>query len=227
MEGIIKKKPVRILLCITLFLIQFIFVLVYYRLKRAGGTLYSMSYYLKYPKEMTIQCIVANLPIILFYVIFKLMLRDKMSKVMHFRIYNRKISVYPVIIFGIVYLLSLFFMLRQSIYTKLVVFQWVYYLLLVALPEEFLFRSLMPAILGEDCNPYLRIALPAVLFSLSHMMTLFVGGITLELVRTFFLRSFMGLVIFGLMMDYTKRLTGNIWTAVFLHAVYDFMFDYF
>ena len=81
-------------------------------------------------------------------------------------------------------------------------YNFVFYLLFVSFPEEYLYRGLIPAIQRNTLPKIIEWILPNILFSASHFVMLFVDGtgfqeISLSEILVFFITT----VIFGVVME--------------------------
>lgn len=99
----------------------------------------------------------------------------------------------------------------------------VFYLFMVSLIEEYMYRGWMPALVKNVLPKWCLWILPNLIFTLAHYVMIFVDdtrisdiGIS-DLVVFFF--STMG---FGLLMELIKRKSQSLWIVVLLHAIYDF-----
>lgn len=121
-----------------------------------------------------------------------------------------------------VYLAELVYALIRLPDRAAVLYQWVYYLLMIAFCEEVVFRGLMPALLST--SPKLSWGLPALLFALSHtLVPLIKGTLTADSLKLFLRNDMLGFMAFACLMELYKRKTGTLFAPMLLHAGLDFL----
>lgn len=121
-----------------------------------------------------------------------------------------------------VYLAELVYALLRLPDRAAVLYQWVYYLLMIAFCEEAVFRGLLPALLSA--SPKASWVLPAALFALSHtLVPLIKGTLSVQSAWGFLRDDMLGFMAFACLMELYKRKTGTLLAPVLLHAGLDFL----
>lgn len=125
-----------------------------------------------------------------------------------------------VLVMAVLYMVLLACGLALSKLSPLVVFyQWLYYLLLVALSEEFTYRAFLPGLMQwSNLSVKWVWIIPGVLFGLSHLpLAILQDGWSLNLLSPLF-----GYVAYSCLCYYLRRWSGALFLPVLLHAAMDF-----
>lgn len=211
----------RLLLVLGIYLTSVVWVTVYFRYRYVRQSLLSVGNASEYLGAVTLQTFLVNLPMIVaLSVSFCLLGRDTAEKLsLQVRTKSAKIIV---TVLAVVYVFQLVSWLGLSDDKITVAFQWLYYLLAVAFLEEFEFRALFPAILGEKFSPPVRWILPNALFALAHSVLMVVTGMEFSQIMVNTLNNFLGYVLVGVFLEWCRRKTQSLWVGVLIHALMDF-----
>ena len=110
---------------------------------------------------------------------------------------------------------------KHGIADKHVLYEWLYYLLGVALLEELVFRVILPSIVSDSCGNFFAVVISNFLFAALHLVVPIVtetGSMHLPDYTNYLLGPFLlGLVFSGL-----KICFGSVVPGIFLHAALDF-----
>lgn len=170
--------------------------------------------------NILIQHIVVNLPIIIFFIIA---LKKINYKKLYFNLPTKKLWKIILMILAVVYF-GLFiygFSISHNIVKAL--YSFIFYLIFVSFGEEYIFRCLIPFLQKDKLPKTIEWFLPNILFSLMHLIILFVDTSGLnEITLTALIIYLITTIIFGVVMELLKRKSGSLYVPILAHAIYDF-----
>lgn len=139
-------------------------------------------------------------------------------------VWSKRSRKYPCILAAAVYFTLLVAALWQTKHDVMtVVYQWVYYVLFVALLEEIMYRGLMPLLLERTKLPELYVwIVPGILFAMMHtVMPLIRNGFDFGFLNTVF-SSIGGYTLVSCGFYFLRRWSGSLWLPILIHAAFDF-----
>lgn len=106
-----------------------------------------------------------------------------------------------------------------------VVYQWVYYLLLIAFPEELMFRGLLPYLMEKGSAPNWAVwVIPGMLFACMHtLMPMVYNGFTPESFLWQMLTVVGGYTVGHCGFYFLRRWSGTLWLPILVHGILDFL----
>lgn len=218
-----EKKIGLLILTVFIAVTDYLWSFWYFRSRYSTGTLLSISQVsAENLGNMLFQNVAVNLITLLTAAILWLILRRDFGKILGFVGGNRRGHLAAGIAGGIYALLLVAALVWSGISVLALVYQWIYFLVLVALSEEFLFRAVFPWLMEKSRLPsWCAWIVPGVLFGAAHTLVPLVkfGASTLlpEL-----LSGVAGYVLASCGFYALRRWSGTIWLPVFIHAVLDF-----
>ncbi len=214
-----KNEAKSILRSFLLAAIYICWAFIYYKILYHEHSLISIDDAGEKTLKLFLQHIIANIPAIL---LFAICVKKKQQKKVFLNMPEVRPMKLILILILIFYVLMFFYSLNiignivESAYIA------IFYLVFVAFSEEFFYRGILPSILKGN-SKWLRLLLPNIIFSISHLAMLFVYEDGLEsLLRWQTLYFIISTVIFGIILEMVKRKSGSLYIPVMLHAVYDF-----
>lgn len=215
------RGNVRVLGVVLIFVGTFISAYLYFRHLYFGKGIISINQASENLLVILEQTFISNLFELGLIVLALIVLKKRFAEMLNLKLDGKRARI-TVAIVAILYIASL---IRQLIIyddTVTVIARWIYYLVAIALMEEFIFRGIMPAMLQNRVSEKLVWILPSVLFALGHMLMPMVQGLAIaELIETF-INSFLGYVVGGLLFEVCKRWSKTLWLGVLIHAFMDF-----
>lgn len=214
------KKRYNILLCTIIPFIVILWSFLYYKLLFVNNQLISLDNLSGNIPGIIIQHIIVNFPI---WILLIVSLKKIELKKLCLNIPEKK-RWKILLLFLLFTCIGLFFYgLDISNNLIKVLYTFVFYLLFVSFPEEYLYRGLIPSLQRNTLPKIIEWILPNILFSASHFVMLFVDGtgfqkISLSEIIVFFITT----VMFGVVMELLKRRSNSLYIAILCHAIYDF-----
>lgn len=134
---------------------------------------------------------------------------------------KRMITAFAAVIYLLLLIAALF---QRPDHHISILYQWIYYLLLVAFAEEAVFRGLMPWLMQKGKLPEWCVwVIPGILFGLMHtMMPLIKDGFGTVFFQTL-LSGVGGLTLGACGFYLLRRWSGSLWLPVLVHAALDFL----
>ena len=220
LPQLFEKGAVRVALAVLTTAVSMLYAIVYFRHLYLKDALLGLSGASNYLGGITIQSIIANLPIIMAFTILLLCVKQPAKK-----FFLKLEGMRPTVILFALAFLYICSMVRQLVVyddTSTIIFRWFYYLVFVAFIEEFEFRALIPWILGDRVNKYTQWILPNVLFAVAHCTIPIATGQSALAVFNSLASGALGYILSGIAWEWCKRKTNTLWIGVLIHALMDF-----
>lgn len=169
------------------------------------------------------QHLISNLPILLAALVLALIYHKKFFKISDLMLHTKRGKIFAILA-GAVYLLVLpagFLWGKGSCFA--IGYQWIYYLIFVALMEELVYRSWLPHLIQKSGLPEWCVwVIPGVLFGCAHtLIPIIKEGFGPSILLTL-ISSATGYLA-GACAFYALRCwSGSLWLPVLLHAALDF-----
>ena len=170
--------------------------------------------------NILIQHIVVNLPIVIFLMIT---LKKINYKKLYFNLPTKRL--WKIILIILVIICFALFIYGFSISHNIVkvLYSFIFYLIFVSVGEEFIFRCLIPFLQKDKIPKIIEWLLPNILFSLTHLIVLFVDTSGLNEISLITLIIYLiTTIIFGVVMELLKRKSGSLYVPILAHTIYDF-----
>ena len=211
------KKRYNILSSTIIPFIVILWSFFYYRLLFVNNQLISLDNLSGNIPGIIIQHIIVNFPI---WILLIVSLKKIELKKLCLNIPDKKRWKIFLLILFFAYIGLFFYGLDISNNVIKALYNFVFYLLFVSFPEEYLYRGLIPAIQRNTLPKIIEWILPNILFSASHFVMLFVDGtgfqeISLSEILVFFITT----VIFGVVMEFLTRRSNCLYIAIFHHDI--------
>lgn len=214
------KKKYDYLLSYIAPIVYIIWSFLYYRLLFINNRLISLDDISGNIPGIIIQHIIINLPI---WILLIIGLKKIEIKKLYLNIPDKKRWKIVLLILSFVYIGLFFYGLNISKEMISTLYFFMFYLLFVSFTEEYLYRGFMPALQSNKLPKIMEWILPNILFSASHFVMLFVDGTGIRGISPFSLIVFfITTILFGIIMEFLKRKSNSLYTAVLCHAIYDF-----
>lgn len=170
------------------------------------------------------QNLLVNLPVLLMVAVLLLVTKGRFARTAGLRIPRGRSRTSAGIALGVyAALLAVALLLRKGS-ALAIVYQWLYYLVFVALCEELEFRAVLPWLMEKSRLPAWCVwAIPGVLFGCVHTLIPLVKGVgTTEMVELLF-SGMIGYLIMSCALYRARLWSGTLWLPVLLHAALDFL----
>lgn len=201
-------------------IVAIIWSFLYYKLLFINNRLISLDDLSGNVFHIMIQHIIVNFPI---WILLIAGLKKIEIKNLFLNLPDKKRWKIVLLVLTFVYIGLFFYGLDISKNMIKVLYTFIFYLLFVSFAEEYLYRGLIPALQREKLPKIMEWILPNLLFSASHYVMLFVDGSGIHGISFWELTIFfITTVIFGVIMEFLKRKSNSLYTAVLCHAIYDF-----
>ena len=217
-----KRKYLNILLVLLVVALDFFLGPgILYLTKIHGGPVYRLGQAGSHPLAFLFQSLMLSLWPIVLWAVFKGRLKQNFGKAMGLKLtgpFQWGAAGFLILLLGAMTALGI----SRTGDSRQVVMALLYYLVFVALTEEFVIRGVCVYLL-RDFPWQLRYLLPSFLFAVIHIFAF--GGfqpMTWELVRRFFLSECFGLMASGCCFQLLKDWTGTLWVPILIHAMLDF-----
>lgn len=222
-KTIYEKKAIRIILILCVYLFDIAFVMGYMLNLEKAGKLLKVSMAAAHMPDILFQNIIEIVPMLVVLVLSLLLMRGESRKNLDFGI-TRKKQLVAVIILALVMIgmaVSAICMHVSDVGT--ILYQLFYYLCFIAFFEEFEYRCLFPALLKDKFSNKWVWIIPNLLFGLCHVFSYNGFSITsYEQILHFLTSDVLGLFVAGCIFQLVKEKTGTAWTAILLHAIFDY-----
>ncbi len=222
-KTIYDKKAIRIILILCIYLFDMVFVIGYMHHLKQAGNLLGVSTASSHMPDILFQNIIEIVPMLFVLVLSLLLMRGESRKNLDLGINKKKqlvaVTVLALVMIGMA--VSATCMDISDVGT--ILYQLCYYLFFIAFFEEFEYRCLFPALLrGRFSNKWVWI-IPNLLFGLCHLFSYNGFSITsYEQILHFLTSDVLGLFVAGCIFQLVKEKTGTAWTAILLHAIFDY-----
>ena len=189
--------------------------------KTTGGPVYRVGQAGMHPIAFLLQSLMLSLWPILLWVILKGKLKKRFEAAMGLRL-RSGLQWVSVILLAFVLAAMAGVAIRRTGDRVYVLLTLAYYLVFVALAEEFVIRGACVYLL-RDFSWQVRYLLPSFLFAMIHIFA-FSGFAPLswEIVRRFLLSEAFGLMASGCCFQLLKDWSGTLWVPVLIHAIVDY-----
>lgn len=165
--------------------------------------------------------IVCAVPIILF-VVCLLTLKKQFFSQMYFKVYTKKQAIMIASLAAILTVLTLYCLMTKTDRIT-VLYNLLYYIVFIALTEEFVVRDVCVYLLRTEKDS-VRYLIPNILFAVMHVFSYADWGtITLHYLFSFASSQMFGLIAMGCIFQYLKEKSGTIWVPVLVHGILDFL----
>ncbi len=218
-EEIFLKKRYEFLVSILTPIIVIIWSFLYCRILFVNNSLISLDDLSENIPGILIQHIIVNLPV---WILLIVSLKKIEIKKLCLNLPDKKRWKIILLLLIFVYIGLFFYGLDISKNLIIISYDFVFYLLFVSFTEEFLYRGFIPVLQRNKLPKIMEWILPNILFSASHYVMLFVDGTGIRGVSiSELIMFFITTVIFGVVMEFSKRKSNSLYIAVLCHAIYD------
>ena len=190
-------------------------------LRSRGIRTYAASQFFQYPVEVLKQTLLISICFFLIFGAFLLALRKNFLKSMGLEI-SGSFQIGCVSVLILLLVMAAAFAVRRTEDPRQIFWNLCYYVFIIGLPEEFVFRGACPWLLRSF--PWqVRYLLPNFLFAMIHVVAFGrFEPLTSEIFSEFLLTQMPGLMASGCCLQLMKERTGTLWTSILLHGLMDF-----
>lgn len=216
-----KNKTIykTVLILIICFITSIYEAIIVYGLKKAGINT-SINKASENLNEILIMNILQMLPLVICFIICYFILKQKFWTEMYLRIDGKNQRI---IVAGLIVIFIARIIYHMIITTDKVtgIYNIFYYVLFVALSEEFISRDVCTYIVKDE-KTIIRYIIPNSMFALMHIFSYSGWGkLSASYLNWFLTSQFLGLLVGGCCYQLMKEKSGTIWVPVLVHAIFD------
>lgn len=220
-----RKRPIFAALAVLVAAADYLWALWYYGgLYREGALLSTARVTAENACVLLLQSLVVSLPFMLLVLGALAILRKRFLHVMGVCVEGRRGRVSAGIAAGAYAALLLAGLLFGKNDALSSAYLWLYYLLLVALREEFVFRAVLPALVAHSgLPPWCEWVFPGVLFGCAHTLLPVIMGSGAAEVLVQALSTVTGYTLAACALYKLRLWSGTLWLPVLIHAALDYL----
>ena len=205
--------------------IDYAWVFGYYRRLYQGGKLLSAADASSGTiRALFLQNLLVNVPVVLMAAVVLLAMKGRFIRHVGLHLPHKRSRASVGISLGVYLALLAAALLRQKETALAIVYQWIYYLVFVALSEECEFRAFLPWLLEKGGLPGAYVwAIAGVLFGCMHTLIPLVKGSGAAQTVELLFSGMIGYMVMSYAMYRARLWSGTLWLPVLIHAALDFL----